>query len=73
MQFDYATQATAPNIVAANKLESSCSVIDRTLLFFEKILEKQTEKAEKYQDKKMEVKVLWDLRNTHTVVGVGSR
>lgn len=53
------------------QVESSCIIIDITLPRYEKIYKKQTEKAEKYQDLKMEVERLWDLKNIQIVSAVG--
>ena len=74
IQCDHVSEARRPDIVAVNKQERKCTIIDIAIPGDKRIGEKENEKVEKYQDLKKEIaRNLWNMRTVQVVlVVVGS-
>ena len=59
IQTDKEIEHSRPGIVILNKKERSCVLLDVTCPFDTRILQKEREKIEKYQDLKIEIKRIW--------------
>ena len=59
IQTDKKIEHSRPDIVILNKKERSCVLLDVTCPFDTRILQKEREKIEQYQDLKIEIKRIW--------------
>ena len=62
VQTDHHLEHNRPNIVVLEKEERTCSVIDVACPFDTRVLEKEQEKMEKYQDLKREIGKIWNCK-----------
>ena len=56
-----------PDIVVHNKSKRECIIIDIVCPFDTRIVEKEDEKVEKYQDLKYEIKKIWKCKKVTIV------
>ena len=63
VQTDHHLEHNRPDIVVLEKEERTCSVIDVICPFDSRVLEKEQEKIEKYQDLKREIVKIWNCRS----------
>lgn len=62
IQTDHQIEHNRPDIVVLDKIERSCNVIDIACPFDTRVLEKEQEKMEKYQELKREIGKIWSCR-----------
>ena len=67
VQCDNVIQARRPDIILINKEKKEAWIIDIAIPADKRIVEKEQEKIEKYQDLKREIKRLWHLRSVQVV------
>ena len=56
-----------PDIVIGNKMEKTATVTDVAIPVDKRIIDKQTEKIEKYQNLKREIQRLWNLKKIDVI------
>ena len=69
IQCDRKIKARKPDIVAVNKNERSCAIIDKAIPGDIRVSEKGKEKIKRYQELKREIKRMWNIRSI-TVIPV---
>ena len=62
IQTDHQIEHNRLDVVVLDKIERSCYVIDITCPFDTRVLEKEQEKVEKYQELKREIGKIWSCR-----------
>ena len=62
IQTDHQIEHNRPDVVVLDKIERSCYVIDIACPFDARVLEKEKEKVEKYQELKREIWKIWSCR-----------
>ncbi|XP_068707395.1 uncharacterized protein [Montipora foliosa] len=62
IQTDHQIEHNRPDVVVLDKIERSCYVIDIACSFDTRVLEKEQEKMEKYQELKREIGKIWSCR-----------
>ena len=62
IQTDHQIEHNRPDVVVLDKIERSCYVIDIACPFDTRVLEKEQEKMEKYQELKREIGKIWSCR-----------
>ena len=73
MQCDNVTVERRPDIVIVNKMEKTAIIIDVAVPWDKRIIDKEKEKIEKYQNIKREILRLWNLKKIDLItVALGS-
>ncbi|XP_068691565.1 uncharacterized protein [Montipora foliosa] len=73
IQCDHVIEARRPDIVVVNKQDRKCTIIDIAVPADKRIVKKENEKVEKYQDLKREIARMWNMRAMQMVpIVVGS-
>ena len=72
IQTDHQIEARRPDLVVVHKLERVTKIVDFAVPFDSRVLTKETEKIEKYQDLAREVKKLWNTKVEVIPIIVGS-
>ena len=67
IQTDHQIEHNRPDVVVLDKIERSCYVIDIACPFDTRVLEKEQEKMEKYQELKREIGKIWSCRKVIVV------
>ena len=67
IQCDNVIETRRPELILVNKKAKSCVIIDVAIPGDCRIHEKETEKIEKYQNSKRELKRLWSLKKVEVV------
>ena len=67
IQTDHRLEHSKPDIVVHNKSKRECITIDIAYPFDNRIVEKEDEKVEKYQDLKYEIKKIWKFKEVTIV------
>ena len=67
IQCDNAIEVRRPDLILVDKKAESCVIIDVAIPSDCRIHEKETEKIEKYQNSKRELKRLWSLKKVEVV------
>ena len=67
IQCDNVIEARRPDIVIVDKRENSCIIVDIAVPADKRILDKENEKIEKYQELKREIGRLWGLRKVRVI------
>ena len=67
IQTDHQIEHNRPVVVVLDKIERSCYVIDIACPFDTRVLEKEQEKMEKYQELKREIGKIWSCRKVIVV------
>ena len=67
IQCDHQIEYRKPDIVVVDKAEKKCAIIDVAIPGDNRIGEKETEKIEKYQALKREIKNLWSMRKVEVI------
>ena len=62
IQTDHVMEAQRPNLVVVDKKMITCKVIDFAVSGDSRIVEKEKEKIEKYQDLRIELQKIWNVR-----------
>ena len=62
IQTEHQIEHNRPDVVVLDKIERSCYVIDVACPFGTRVLEKEQEKMEKYQELKREIGKIWSCR-----------
>ena len=71
IQTDHVIEAWRPNLVAVDKKEKSCKIIDFAVPGDSRI-EKEKDKIEKYQDFRRELQKIWNVKVKIVPLVVGS-
>ena len=67
VQCDHIIEATRPDIVIVEKDEKVCKIIDIAIPGDSRLVEKEREKVEKYQDLKRERPRIWSMRKVEVI------
>ena len=67
IQCDHLIEARRPDLVVVIKGERKCIIIDIAVPNDSRTSDIEKQKMEKYQDLKMEIKRIWDMRNVIVV------
>lgn len=67
IQTDREIEHSRPDILTLNKKDRSCLLIDVTCPFDTRVIQKEREKIEKYQDLKIEIKRIWQCKEVTIV------
>ena len=67
IQTGHQIEHNRPDVVVLDKIERSCYVIDITCPFDTRVLEKEQEKMQKYQELKREIRKIWSCRKVIVV------
>ena len=70
MQCDNVIAERRPDIVIVNKMEKTALIIDVTIPGGKRIIGKEKEKIEKYQNLKKEILRFWNLNKTDVILAV---
>ena len=62
IQTDHRLEHNKPDIVVHHKSKRECIIIDIACPFDTRIVEKEDEKVEKYQDLKYDIKKIWKCK-----------
>ena len=60
-------EARRPDIVVVEKESNKAIIVDIASSWHHRVYEKESEKSEKYQDLKMEIRTLWAIRRVEVV------
>ena len=72
IQTDHVIEAGRPNLVAVDKKERSCKIIDFAVPRDSRIEEKEKDKIEKYQDLGRELQKIWNVKVKIIPLVIGS-
>ena len=72
VQTDHVIEAWRPDLVAVDKKERSCKIIDFAVPGDNRIEEKEKDKIEKYQDLGRELQKMWNVKVKIILLVVGS-
>ena len=67
IQTDHQLKNNRPDLVVVDKKARDCIILDVACPFDTRIIQKENEKVEKYQDLKREIKRLWKLKKVSIV------
>ena len=67
IQCDREIKARKPDIVVVNKNERSCAIIDIATCGDIRVSEKEKKKIERYQERKREIKRIWNIRSIKVI------
>ena len=70
IQCDHIIEARRPVIVVVEKESNKAIIVDIASPWDHRVYEKQSEKVEKYQDLKKEIRKLWSIRRVKVVLVV---
>ena len=72
IQTDNTIQARRPDVVIVNKIEKTCHIVDVAIPGDERVLVKETEKIEKYDELRRELERLWKVKAKVVPIIVGA-
>ena len=67
IQTDHPLEANKPDIVLLNKEDNSCWIVDVACPFDTRVVGKEKEKVEKYQDLKREIQRMWKCKTVKII------
>ena len=62
IQTDHVIEAWRPDLIGVDKKERSCKIIDSAVTGDSRIEEKEEDKIEKYQDLRVELQKIWNVK-----------